>query len=327
MSVAIETPTTLTREQWLAERRKGIGGSDAAAVAGQSEWRTPLQVFLDKVGELVGDETQEMYRGRVLEPAVRQYYADATGLTVRTPQGIVKHPKYPFVLANLDGIAADRVVVDFKTARSKQGWGEPGTDEVPIDYLFQIQHYMAVTGLEMGEIAVLFGNFEFAIYSIPADAEFQAMLMDAERAFWDRVVRRDAPDPTCAADALQQWPLATRSNPVQADEQVIAVCRELAIVKEDLAALTAEKEALDCQVKAAIADCDSLMDGDTILATWKNCKPSLKFDLDAFKAQHPDLFDAYLREGKPSRRFLLKTKAGEPCKLPSNQTPSITAQG
>ena len=34
------------REQWLAERRLGIGGSDVAPILGLSPWATPLDAML-----------------------------------------------------------------------------------------------------------------------------------------------------------------------------------------------------------------------------------------------------------------------------------------
>ena len=35
---------------WLEERRKGIGGSDVAAIMGLSPWKTAYQVYQDKRG-------------------------------------------------------------------------------------------------------------------------------------------------------------------------------------------------------------------------------------------------------------------------------------
>ena len=33
-----------SRDEWLEIRKKGIGGSDAAAIAGLSPWRSQLEV-------------------------------------------------------------------------------------------------------------------------------------------------------------------------------------------------------------------------------------------------------------------------------------------
>ena len=72
--------TNQDRSQWLEERRQGIGGSDAAAAVGLSPWKTRLELWLEKTGQTPDrEETPEMRRGTLLEPVVKQLYADATG--------------------------------------------------------------------------------------------------------------------------------------------------------------------------------------------------------------------------------------------------------
>ncbi len=298
-----------TREEWLAERRTGIGGSDAAAVAGQSAWRTPLDVYLSKVETDDLPPTPEMRRGSILEPAVRQMYSDATGYSVEVQRGkILRHPQHPFMLASLDGLAADgRIVVELKTARSRKGWGEPGKDEVPLDYLFQTQHYLAVTGLATAEIGVLFADFEFAIYEIPADAEFQDLLIDAERRFWACVERREPPEPTTAGDVVRRWPVARKGIGVTATMVDVAQIEELVSVKHDLKSLESLKAQLEESLKLRIGEAEELVDlSGGPLATWKNIRVSPKFDVERFHDDHPELFSKYLKTPPPQRRFLVK---------------------
>lgn len=42
----------MSREEWLEERRKSIGGSDVAAVIGMSRFASPYTVWLDKTGRI-----------------------------------------------------------------------------------------------------------------------------------------------------------------------------------------------------------------------------------------------------------------------------------
>ena len=42
--------STLSREQWLAFRRLGIGGSDVAAIMGISPFVTSRDLYYDKIG-------------------------------------------------------------------------------------------------------------------------------------------------------------------------------------------------------------------------------------------------------------------------------------
>ena len=40
----------MSREQWLKERKRGVGGSDVGKVLGVSEWGTAVDVWLEKTG-------------------------------------------------------------------------------------------------------------------------------------------------------------------------------------------------------------------------------------------------------------------------------------
>ena len=39
-------------EDWLEWRKKGIGGSDASVVCGISRYKSPVELWLDKTGQL-----------------------------------------------------------------------------------------------------------------------------------------------------------------------------------------------------------------------------------------------------------------------------------
>ena len=41
-----------SREEWLQERKKGIGGSDAAVVIGKSKWKNNVQLWEEKTGRI-----------------------------------------------------------------------------------------------------------------------------------------------------------------------------------------------------------------------------------------------------------------------------------
>ena len=125
--------TNEQREAFLAERMKGIGGSDVAAILGLSKWSTPYDVWQSKLG--LADPTPDndaMKWGRLLEPVVRQAYAERTGLAVAVPSDPLVMPGYDFARANLDGIREDGRIVEIKTARYADGWGDEGSDEVPV---------------------------------------------------------------------------------------------------------------------------------------------------------------------------------------------------
>jgi len=291
------------KEQWLVERKKGIGGSDAPAVLGVSPWRTPLQVYLEKRGELNGSfDSPAMQWGRRLEPMVRQEYANQTGRQVVIPNTILRHPHYDWMLGNVDGIADGNRVLEIKTTRSADGWGEPGTDEIPDYYQVQVQHYMVVTGLVLADVAGLIGGSDFRLYEVNADPELQSMIVDWEAAFWESVKKGHEPDPRTAADIKIKFGKHSVARQVQATDEVVDAIREL----REIAEMKKQEDTLKTIIQAHMKDGDTLCHGDKVLATWKQSKPPVRFDAKAFEENHPKLFQKYAKEGEPFRRFLLK---------------------
>jgi len=192
----------LTEEQ-LAERHSGLGGSDAAPALALSPFKSPLALFLEKRGQAHSVETLAAFRwGNLLEPVIRQEYSEVTGRIVRLPTGTLRHPKYEFMIAHLDGVTDDRRVFEAKTARVSEGWGRSGTDEVPHWYLIQVQHYLAITGFEVADIAVLIGGSDFRIFEVPADHDLQESIIEGEAEFWSLVVANTPPPPEWDVDSV-----------------------------------------------------------------------------------------------------------------------------
>lgn len=301
MSAAIE------REAWLQARRKGIGGSDAAAILGLSPWKSPLQLYLDKRGELESQpDNESMLWGRVLEPVIRQQYAERTGRIVRLHEGIIAHPSHAFMLANLDGFTDDRRVLEIKTARSGHDWGEPGTDEIPETYLLQVQHYMAVTGYEVADVAVLIGGSDFRIYEVPADNDLHEMLIDAEAEFWQRVVEGNPPDPVNHADMVAKFGRSSIEQAIEASHEELEALAQLKAIRAQIKEAEKIEESAKAILMKAMGEADTLSTNGKVVVTWKMAKPSNRFDAAGFKAAHPELYAQFCRAGEPSRRFMLK---------------------
>lgn len=293
--------------QWLEDRRKGIGGSDVAAVLGLSKWKTPYQVWQDKLGLIPATpDNDSMKWGRLLEPVVRQQYAEATGREVKVPTGILQHQDHKFMLANLDGFTDDGRIVEIKTARRQDGWGDAGTDEVPQEYLLQVQHYMAVTKFEVADIAVLIAGSDFRLYHVHADRELQEMMIEQEAEFWRLVESHTPPDALSFADAVARYGRSSKTGEITATEEVLKAVEELASIRVDMKLYEAREEELKGIVMAAMGDFDTLTYQGKTLVTWKAAKPTERFDSKAFKAAHPELAAQFTVTGEGSRRFLIK---------------------
>ena len=287
----------------LEARKKGIGGSDAGAILGISPWKTPLQVYMDKVGATDPiQDNDSMFWGRTLEPVIRQRYADVTNRKVVVPDTLITHPKFEFMIGNLDGITSDNRVLEIKTARSAEGWGEPGSNEIPDSYMIQVQHYMLITAIPVADVAVLIGGSDFRIYEVPAEPELMELMIEKETGFWSRVINRDPPEPITYQDMLLKYGRTSKESRVQADAVAMAAVARLKEIK----AIAKEEDELKTVIMAAFGESDTLMDNNKVLATWKAGNGSKRFNAKLFEAENPELYKKYIVRSEPTRRLLLK---------------------
>lgn len=192
------------RESWLAARRNGIGSSDAAAILGVCPYKTPLGVYLDKIGEAPPTpETPAMRRGLLLEDDILNEAESLLGCGPLRRQAFTRHPERPWQIATVDGLSHDGLIVEAKVVGMRQAWqwGEPGTDEVPDGYLVQVQHQLAVTGGQEAVIAALIGGSDLHIYRLTRNDRLIARMTEMEAGFWSGVIDRVPPPPTDPSDA------------------------------------------------------------------------------------------------------------------------------
>ena len=295
--------------EWLEERRKGIGGSDVAAILGLNPWKTAYQVYQEKRKEIEawqGNDATDW--GKRMEPAIRQWYSDTTGRCVRLPDKILYNSKHPFMLASLDGFTDDRRVVEIKTARSGKNWGEPRTNEIPDYYALQCQHYLATTGFKVADVVVSIGGGSPDLYEIPEDRELQEMIIDAEADFWQRVVDGNPPDPVTYADAIQRFGRSAAEGIVVASDEAIHAVNKLRTVQGEISKLKVAEEEIKGKLIIALGEMgDTLVLSDgTRLITYKLSKGRTTFDAKTLGKELPDVYKKYLKTGDPQRRFLVK---------------------
>ena len=299
------------RTDWLNERRKGIGGSDVAAIVGLSPWVTALDVYEQKLGLVPPVETTEaMYWGTMLEPAIRQAYSDRTGFAVEKPEKPFVHPKYTFMRANLDGLVInDNRIAEFKTASTSHGWGEPGTDEIPEYYLTQVQHYMAVTDKPVCDVALLVAGRDFSVYTVEADKELQEQLIEIEAEFWDKVQKHIPPEPATYEEfqriRKQKFPA---SGCLEADEEVIQTVREYLQADDEEKAITARMGELKKRIAELLGDNNAFMLNGKKLVSWRRGASCKRLNQASLKTKYPDIFEEFatVSVNSPSLAFSRK---------------------
>jgi putative phage-type endonuclease len=182
----------------MTDRTAFIGGSDASVIAGLSPFKDAETLLLEKAGLKEPDDSRfagHKTWGTLIEPLVMQYTADQLELEI-LPTSAPRHPKYPFLSGELDGL----ILGDPRGGGVYEGkttaWSQKAKwkDAPPPEYRIQLVHYFLVTGLTWGVIGVLIGGNDYRRFEIVRDDEECELLLTLELRFWERVLqaRKDA---------------------------------------------------------------------------------------------------------------------------------------
>ena len=187
----------MDRNEWLALRREGIGGSDAAAVVGVGAYKSPYTLWAEKTG-LIGPpkENERMRLGTYLEDYVARRFCEITGKKVRKLNAILAHPEHAWMRANVDRmVIGEDAGLECKTTASYTTRRLLNGDEFPEPYYAQCVHYLAVTGCDRWYLAVLVLGSDDPprIYAMERDEGEIAALIHAEKKFWTENVLTGVP--------------------------------------------------------------------------------------------------------------------------------------
>lgn len=254
------------------DRAGYIGGTDIAAVVGRpSPWKTLQDVYLEKTGQATrGPQAERMSWGLLLEPVVIAQWARENGM--QTAPGGQRVDDHCHAGGHADGLAwrfphADKVAtlaepdgcrlleVKCVSASQRNEWLSLGPPE---HVLCQVQLYMAVYGLKLCTIIVLFGGNEMLTWDVPEDPMDQHELLTKAKAFWENHVARRVP-PAGAADAAppaKKRPPIQQPDSVEATEDVKHALARLVALRRDLAA-TEELMAAEMDILKAASGADA----------------------------------------------------------------------
>ncbi|MDX3516224.1 YqaJ viral recombinase family protein [Streptomyces caniscabiei] len=188
---------------WHAARANGIGGSEIAAVLGLSPYESRFSLWHRKKG-LIGpvEESPQMRWGKKHEPTICDEFAEIHPDAGVVPAPTFCHPDRPWQIANPDrllvgqrpGTARPAALLEAKTARDDEGWGEEGTGQIPVWYRAQCQWYLDVLGVKVCHVAVLIGLSDYREYVVEYDPDEARILREAGARFIDDLARDVRPD-------------------------------------------------------------------------------------------------------------------------------------
>lgn len=224
-----------------ADRTKFLGGSDVAAIFKVSPWKTPFDLFMDKITprseldeDLNEDRRKFFARRKRQEPVIAEMLADEYGIEVTrlslddNPNRYID-PEHPFLAAEIDfefcmspavrakfPDRADFAAIpdgallngEIKTVHPFKAseWGEEGSEEVPIHYAAQVMHGLGVTRRPAAIVAALFGLDILLCFPVMRDEETIANMRAAAVSFWhEHIIPQIPPEPSNVDDVVRMY--------------------------------------------------------------------------------------------------------------------------
>ena len=294
------------------ERRSGLGGTDAAPILGLSRFRGPADVYMEKLGlsaPLV--QTEAMEWGTRLEDAVAVKYGEVHGIRPRKDTRVKRHPQHRWMLAHIDRWIDPDGVLDCKTAGlwSVNEWGEEGTDQVPDDYRLQGLHYLAVTGRDYIDFALLIAGSKYREYRVERDEELIEALVEAESRFWHDHVLAQVPPPVDGTDASREllnarFPKAELAS-IEPPPGFESLALEWLSLKAAHKAEEARLNELGNLMREALGPAEAAS-GPHYSVTWRNVKTPTRTDWQAVVAEAKvptEIIARHTSEAGTTRRF------------------------
>jgi len=293
------------------DRSSYLGATDVAALAGVDPYRTPFDVYLEKIGELDPEERQSQgdrdrrERGHRLEDVCLDWYAENEGVKLERVRRDVQHPALPFVVVHPDARVrpwrSTRRLVEAKTAARR--W-----DELPRRVEAQVTVQMAAAGAESATVAVLGFDGPPVPWEVERNPELVEALEGIAAASWDRIQRRDPP-PFGGSPAESRWldKLFQEGPEFRADAaQADAIARLLAI-REQMKALEDEDGRIVSALKWSMAGASRMFApgvGRIVWTapfqarstSWKQVASSIRGVLEAVRAIYPDTLAGILAQ-------------------------------
>ena len=298
----------MTQEEWLRLRKTGIGGSDAGAVCGLNPYSSAMKVFRDKTGGETEEIDNEAIRiGHDLEEYVARRFTEAAGLKVRRSNYMYRSKEHPFMIADVDRLViGEDAGLECKTASpySADKWAD---GNIPLHYMMQCYHYMAVTGKRAWYIAAVILGQEFTYRKLVWDEAVISHLTAIEEAFWhNHVLTGQIPPPdgsrACDEVIARYFHTAKKNAAIELagfDEKL----ERRRDILQKIAGLETEKKQIEQEVKLFMGE-HELARSEHYRVIWGNVD-STRLDTRRIKEEKPEIYQDYATVSH-SRRFEVK---------------------
>lgn len=194
----------------LEERKKGIGGSEIAAILGLDRFSGPLDVYLSKVGDWTRAPSPDLERGTFLEQGIIDWYAHRVGGEIVRGRAVT-HPIDSHLRCTPDAFDVSvPAIANCDAGRLVSIKSPRRGGETPDGHVLQLQYEDAICAAIGSRfvpthhlVALIDGDLR--ITEVERDLDLQEELLSFADAWWRKHVVARVPPPLDGSDGASRW--------------------------------------------------------------------------------------------------------------------------
>lgn len=237
------------------DRMGFIGGSDIGPILGVDRFRTALDVYHEKVGEVLPFEgNADTKRGTVLEPHAATHYSERRHLKLWRVNEALVHPSYPFLTGRIDRrVVGEARIVEIKCPRLG-AFARIKREGIDPSRIAQLQWYIGLAdtrAMNGGEWIIFCADLWDALdVPVERDAKLYEMMVERGVHFWQEHVLKRVPPTDAQSEQLKVEIASAGGVSVRRDD--VEFANAMSLFRE-AKHLSAEAEEIETQAKDQLA--------------------------------------------------------------------------
>ncbi len=226
--------------EWIEMRKNKLGASDAPVVMKVSPYKTPYQLWQEKLSLVKPqEETYPQAEGKRKEPIAKAALEDKLGMPLFP--SVKLHNQRSWMMASIDAMSFDQRTIAEIKCPGKVDHESALSGQVPEKYFPQLQHQMEVCEVEQNYYFSFDGN-QGVLLKVQRDDKYIKQLLIEEEKFWECMNTFEPPE------------LIDRDYVTREDERWNRLANRL----KDLRELQSEEEQIKAELISLAAGQNSL---------------------------------------------------------------------
>lgn len=187
-------------DSWLAIRRTKITATNSGVILGLNPWKTPLQLWEEKLGlRELPPVNNKMREGSLMEEEAREYFN--VKLASDFKPVVLESVEFPFVMASLDGMDHIGRIMEIKCGKGSHELALK--NEIPPYYYSQLQKQMFVADINFCFYCSYRNAEDNIFWTVDRDDAFIENMIEAETKFY-KCMMDFTPPAACDRDFVKR---------------------------------------------------------------------------------------------------------------------------